>query len=105
MYMLYDIYPNRNEYPGENITTFNICPHDLEIWLHQNDAQPLDAIEGVLQDSVLYECRTGIAAVFEHYLNANSSDFQVIFARYDTAGVRLVFDLWDDAATAAAEEA
>ena len=104
--MNYSIWPRRNEYPGENVTVFQLDPGaDFETWLKQNDAQPLDAIEGVLQDSCLYECRTGVAAVFEHYLNANSSDLKVVFARYESGGVRFVFDLWDDAARAAAEEA
>ena len=96
--MNYSIWPRRNEYPGGNVTVFEIAPCDIGIWIHQNDAQPLDAIEGVLQDSCLYECRNGIAAVFEHYLNPNSSD-------YESGGVRFIFDLWDEAAAAAAEEA
>ena len=104
--MEYYIWPRRNEYPGENVTVFQLAPGaDYSTWLKQNDAQPEDCIEGVLQDSCLYYCRNGIAAVFEHYLNANSSDFKVFFARYDTAGARRVWSIWEEAADAAAEEA
>ena len=60
--------------------TFYINSCDLEKWIFQNKAVVLDCLEGCLLDNLLLECKRGYAAIYEHYLNSNSSNYLVIFS-------------------------
>ena len=55
---------------------------DWEKWINQNSAVCIDCAEGCLLDSVVYDCKNGIAFFFEHYLNSNSSGYEMLFFRH-----------------------
>ena len=55
----------------------------LEKWLHQNKAEFIgDFVEGVLLDNFVVATTRGIAAVYETYLNSNSSYYRIEFEPY-----------------------
>ena len=83
------------------MTKFYIGSTELDKWLHQNKAQRTGAyVEGVLVDSFVAETKRGIAAIYEHYLNANSSDYYIEFADYKNGvlngDVARVLSAWCD---------
>ena len=53
----------------------------LSKWLEQNKAELIDAYDGCLLDNVLYQCKNGVAAFYEQYVNPNESEYIVEFAR------------------------
>lgn len=64
----------------EKITTFLLAPAELEKWMHQNKAiYTGDFVEGCLLDNFIVQTKRGHAAIMEHYLNPNSSDYIVYF--------------------------
>ena len=64
------------------MTRFYLDPKHLEKWMHQNAAEYTgDFIEGCLQDNFIVWTKNGVAAFYEHYQNAWSSDFYVEFER------------------------
>ena len=64
------------------MTRFYIDPKNLEKWLHQNEAEYTgDFVDGCLLDSFVVWTKNGVAAVYEHYLNAWSSDYLIEFER------------------------
>lgn len=69
------------------MTRFTIAPRHIDMWLHQNAAETLDCVEGCLLDSFIVGTKNGYAAIYEHYLNANSSDYLVEFERGDAPNV------------------
>jgi len=68
------------------MTSFYLNPLHFEKWMHQNRASYTGMfVEGCLLDSFVLETRRGYAFIYEHYLNANSSDYMVIFVPYKAA--------------------
>lgn len=84
------------------MTRFYIDPKDLAVWLHQNEAEYTgDFVDGCLLDNFVVSTKNGVAAVYEHYLNAWSSDYLVEFERGDGANVwRRWYEFADKEATA-----
>lgn len=73
--------------------------HDVPIakWLHQNEAEPIDCVEGSLLDSTLYACKRGYAFTYECYLNCNESSLRVLFIPYkDENTCNKVLKAWDN---------
>lgn len=67
----------------------------LEKWLTQNKAQYTgDFVEGCLLDNYVVSCKRGFAAVYEDYINANSSGYKIVFAPYKDH--KSVDQLWSD---------
>lgn len=65
------------------MTQFYLNAGALGRWMHQNKAQYTGAyVEGVLVDSFIVETKRGTAALYEHCLNPNSSDYYVEFVDY-----------------------
>ena len=87
------------------MTKFRLNPCQYDKWVKQNDADVSDIVEGTLLDSVLLDCKRGVAAVFETHVNCWTSTFTVYFAPYDDAdAVETVNNLWDAFAGAALVE-
>ncbi len=63
------------------MTKFYIDPCNIEMLLHQNEAEYITGYEGCLQDNALYETKNGYMAVYEHYLNCWQSNLMVVFSR------------------------
>lgn len=51
-------------------------------WAVQNSAEPLECVEGCLQDNTLYACKRGYAFAYEAYYNEWCSSLRVIFVPY-----------------------
>lgn len=83
------------------MTVFKLGSVEYEKWLHQNCGEVSDIVEGCLIDSVLVDCKRGVAAMFETYQNSNSSVYTVYFARYDSEDEKTVYNMWDTFAGAA----
>lgn len=65
------------------MTVFCIGSTKMNKWLHQNKAQYTGAYcEGCLLDNFMVETKRGVAAIYEHYLNPNSSDYLVKFVPF-----------------------
>lgn len=63
---------------------FLIYADALEMWMYQNKAiYTGDFFEGCLLDNFSVWCKNGYAAIYEHYLNPNSSCYEIIFSRDD----------------------
>ena len=66
------------------MTKFYIEPKNLDKWMKQNEADYIgNFVDGALLDNFMLFTKNGIAAVYEHYLNAWSSDYYVEFERGD----------------------
>jgi hypothetical protein len=64
------------------IKKFYLDPCQFEKWAHQNDVQYTgDFVEGVLLDSFTVFTKHGIAAIYEHVVNSNPSNYYVEFTR------------------------
>ncbi len=65
------------------IKEFYLGSCDIDKFLYQNGCdEAVDSFEGCLLDNVLYFNKNGaIIAIYEHYLNSNSSDYRVVVAR------------------------
>lgn len=64
------------------MTRFYIEPQNLEKWLHQNNAEYTgDYFVGVLLDNFTVSLKNGYAAIYEHYVNPNQSNYLVEFSR------------------------
>lgn len=70
---------------------------NLNKWLYQNQVIDLeDGVEGCLLDNFIARSKNGIIAVYEHYLNANSSDYYIEFARdKDNESCELLYKNWE----------
>lgn len=65
------------------IKTFYIGSLDIDKFEHQIEAVYTGAFfEGCLLDNFVARGKRGFYALYEHYLNANSSDYLVKFAAY-----------------------
>lgn len=69
----------------------------LDKWLHQNRVSDIeDGIEGSLLDNFIAKSKGGVVAVYEHYLNANSSNYYIEFARdNDNESCELLYNNWE----------
>lgn len=76
-----------------NITIGRI--NDFEKWLAQNKAECIDCIEGSLIDNSVYECKNGIAFIYERYLNCWSSYYELNFIRYKKENKPLIDQYWE----------
>lgn len=62
--------------------TYRLDPSSFEKFIHQNGAELIDFYEGCLLDNYLFTTKHGATlAIYEHYLNANSSDYHVYFSK------------------------
>ena len=75
------------------MTRFYISPKNMNIWINQNKAETLECVEGCLLDSFIVGTKRGYAAIYEHYLNAWSSDYLVEF---EAGNAPNVWRRWDD---------
>ena len=76
----------------DGVTTFYLNPCELEKWMYQNKADYTgDYFEGCLLDNFIVSTKNGIAAIYEHYVNSNQSDYLVKFGR-DREGRFQVYD-------------
>lgn len=64
----------------------------LNKFLHQNKADIVDAIDGVLLDSYLLVTARGYMVLKEAYLNPNASNYTVYFS----TDSRKIYDIWDE---------
>lgn len=65
----------------KRIKTFLVGSTDIEKWMHQNKAVYTGSYyEGCLLDNFLVMTKRGTAAIYEHYLNSNSSCYRVEFS-------------------------
>lgn len=55
----------------------------IDKWIHQNDAECIDGIEGCLLNHLLYACKRGYCYMFETYVNPNMSDYECYFIPYN----------------------
>lgn len=78
------------------IKTFFMSPINFPKWFHQNKAEYTgDYEEGCLLDNFIVETKRGYAVFYEHYLNANSSDYLVEFQPYnESQGGNELYDRW-----------
>lgn len=74
------------------MTRFYISQSNINMWLHQNEAETLEFREGCLADNFIVGTKRGYAAIYEHYLNAWSSDYLVEFEAGDAPNV---WKRWD----------
>ena len=64
------------------VKKFYLNPKYYDMWAHQNRViHTGDCIEGVLLDNFVVFTKHGIAAIYEHYVNSNQSDYEVHFIR------------------------
>ena len=64
------------------ISTFCLKPCALEKWMHQNKGEyTADYFDGCLLDNFIVCTKNGIAAVYEHYVNSNMSNYLIKFGR------------------------
>ena len=74
------------------MTCFYLGSTQLNKWMHQNRAEYVGCcVEGCLLDSFVVATKRGFAALYEHYLNPNSSDYYVEF---QTGTAQDVFRNW-----------
>ena len=69
--------------------------NNIDKWLVQNDAEPMDCIVGCLLDNVVYSCKNGIAFIFERYANTWASYYELNFIRYKEENQPLINQYWD----------
>lgn len=53
---------------------------NLNKWMHQNNGEIIDAIEGTLLDSLLISTKRGTALLLETYETPNSSTYTLYFS-------------------------
>lgn len=71
-----------------DLKVFRPNPSQLKKWLRQNKVEDfIDCSEGVLLDNLVVQCKRGIAALYEHYVNSNQSDYLVEYQHGDGAAV------------------
>ena len=78
------------------MTVLKMSVTNFEKWIHQNAAEIIDCAEGCLLDNYLLHTRRGVAAVYEHYVNPNMSDYRVYFAAYNTPEADDITDKYYD---------
>lgn len=77
------------------MTSFYINADKMNMWEHQNCAEVLDFRDGCLLDHFLVYTKNGVAAVHEHYLNPNASNYRVDFARRGSDFFAQVEEHWE----------
>ena len=67
---------------GAQLKEFYLNPLQFNKWAHQNDVEYTGAcIDGVLLDNFVVITKHGMAAIYEHYVNPNMSNYRVVFQR------------------------
>lgn len=85
-----------------NVTTFYLSPAAFDCWMHQNHAiYSGEYVSGCLLDNFVVCTKRGYAAIYEHYLNTNSSDYLVEF---QPGAAQDVFAAWYKFEESAAQE-
>lgn len=76
------------------LTAITIGSVDLDKWLHQNKAEDsaLDFVVGCLLDNMIVQTKRGFAAIYEKYLNPNSSCYYIEFQPGDAPDV---WEAWE----------
>lgn len=59
---------------------------NLSKWEKQNNAFIMDYEDGCLLDNFVFDCKKGIAFIFENYVNPNQSCYHMYFFRTDSDG-------------------
>lgn len=65
---------------------------DIDKLIKQNDGEVIDCIEGCLLDDMLVECKRGLMAILETYINPNMSGYRIYFSNDRDE----VWKLWED---------
>lgn len=85
-------YESHRDYP---VRKFYLNPCCFGMWMHQNDADYLDIIEGTLLDSCIVSTKRGYAFISEHFVNTNQSNYLVTFVdRHNSEAVDSLFELF-----------
>ena len=72
--------------------TMYMNPAALSKWKHQNNAKYVgNWLDGVLLDNFTLSTKRGFAAVYEHYVNPNKSDYRI---EYETGAAQNVWKNW-----------
>ncbi len=81
---------------------FYLNPTYYNMWEHQQRYNKKGCCqcefmrEGVLLDSFLIYCKNGIALLQDHFLNCWTSDYYVMFARYnDKDDINEIWDVYE----------
>lgn len=62
------------------VTIFNLNPSAFEKWMHQNKAEYTgDFVDGCLLDNFVVSTKRGYAAIYERYINNQTSGYRVEF--------------------------
>ena len=65
---------------------------DIDKLIRQNDGEVIDCIEGCLLDDMLVECKRGLMAILETYINSNMSGYRIYFSKDRDE----IWKLWED---------
>ena len=76
--------------------TYYLNGDQLNELIEKTGAEIMDGYEGCLLDNGLYYSETMTFAVYEHYLNCWSSDYQVIIARTENDIEKVTNDFWNN---------
>ena len=67
---------------GAKIKEFYLNPCHYNKWAHQNQVEYTGhCVEGVLLDNFVVITKHGMAAIYEHYVNPNKSNYRIEFQR------------------------
>ena len=78
------------------IKSYRMNGYNVEKFIHQNDAEIIDGVDGCLLDDILLYARRGLIAIFETYVNPNLSAYTVHFS----TDADEIYRLWDERKTA-----
>ena len=73
--------------------TYEYRGFNIDKIIAQNDGEVIDCIEGCLLDSLLVECKRGLMAIMETYVNPWVSKYTIYFSKNRDE----VWTLWDKA--------
>ena len=76
----------------------------LDMFMHQNKGEVIDCVEGSLLDNLLINTKRGTVALYEHYVNCWTSNYEVKFAPYGTQKRLGILSEFDDFRLSAEEE-
>lgn len=74
--------------------TYYLNGDQLNELIERTDAEIIDGYEGCLLDNALYYSEKMTFAVYEHYINCWSSDYEVIIARTEKDIEKVTNDFW-----------
>ena len=84
--------------------TMYLNSDSLDMFLHQNKGEVIDCVEGCLLDNLLINAKRGTIALYEHYVNCWTSNYEVKFAPYKTEENLNLVNEFDDFRMAAETE-